>query len=124
MAFEYREFPLSEDDFSRRIDKILRKFLPKMPLSLIYKALRTGKILINHKKVDGKYITCANDILYVENFLFENFQKEVAEKLGIYQSNVSDWENDVSRPEYERLIQLTTLYACTIAELLGVEENC
>ena len=51
-------------------------------------------------------------------------QKDVAEKLGIYQSNVSDWENDVSRPEYERLIQLTTLYACTIAELLGVEENC
>lgn len=51
-------------------------------------------------------------------------QKEVAEKLGIYQSNVSDWENDVSRPEYEKLIQLTTLYGCTIAELLGVEENC
>lgn len=51
-------------------------------------------------------------------------QKEVAEKLGIYQSNVSDWENDVSRPEYEKLIQLTMLYGCTIAELLGVEENC
>ncbi len=51
-------------------------------------------------------------------------QKEVAKKLGIYQSNVSDWENDVSRPEYERLIQLTRLYGCSIAELLGIEEDC
>ncbi len=51
-------------------------------------------------------------------------QNEVAEKLGIYQSNVSDWENDVSRPEYEKLIQLARLYDCSIAELLGVEEEC
>ncbi len=50
-------------------------------------------------------------------------QKEVAERLGIYQSNVSDWENDVSRPEYERLIQLAKLYDCSIAEILGIEED-
>lgn len=50
-------------------------------------------------------------------------QKEVAEKLGIHQSNVSDWENDVSRPEYEKLIQLAKLYSCSILELLGVEED-
>lgn len=51
-------------------------------------------------------------------------QKEVAEKLGIYQSNISDWENDISRPEYERLIQLAALYTCSIVELLGIEEDC
>ena len=50
-------------------------------------------------------------------------QNEVASRLGIYQSNVSDWENDISRPEYEKLIQLATLYGCSIAELLGVEED-
>ncbi len=50
-------------------------------------------------------------------------QKQVADKLGIYQSNVSDWENDVSRPEYEKLIQLTKLYDCSIAEILGIEED-
>ena len=49
-------------------------------------------------------------------------QKEVANSLGIYQSNISDWENDVSRPEYEKLIQLAKLYDCSIADLLGVEE--
>ena len=49
-------------------------------------------------------------------------QKDVAKKLGIYQSNISDWENDVSRPEYENLILLSKIYRCTIAGLLGVEE--
>lgn len=49
-------------------------------------------------------------------------QSDVAKKLGIHQSNVSDWENDVSRPEYEKLIQLAKIYRCSIAELLGVED--
>lgn len=50
-------------------------------------------------------------------------QKQVAEKLGIHQSNVSDWENDVSRPEYEKLIQLSEIYNVSVCELLGVDEN-
>ncbi|MBE7089476.1 MAG: helix-turn-helix transcriptional regulator [Clostridiales bacterium] len=50
-------------------------------------------------------------------------QKEVAKKLGICQSNISDWENDISRPEYEKLIQLAEIYNVTLYQLLGVEEN-
>ncbi len=49
-------------------------------------------------------------------------QKKVAEKLGICQSNISDWENDISRPEYEKLIQLAKLYGVSICDLLGVED--
>ncbi len=49
-------------------------------------------------------------------------QKQVAEKLNIYQSNVSDWENNVSRPEYEKLVELAKLYETTIEDLLGVRE--
>ncbi len=49
-------------------------------------------------------------------------QKQVAEKLNIHQSNVSDWENDVSRPEYEKLIELAKIYEQSIEELLGVQE--
>ena len=75
MALTYREFSLTEDDESRRIDKVLRKFIPKMPLSLIYKALRTKKVLINGKKITGNYITCAGDLLSIEKSLFENFEK-------------------------------------------------
>ena len=50
-------------------------------------------------------------------------QKEVAKSLGVYQSNISDWENDVSRPEYEKLIQLAEIYNVSVSELLGVDEN-
>lgn len=44
-------------------------------------------------------------------------------KLGIRQSNVSDWENDVSRPEYENLIKLSILYEISISDLLGIPEE-
>jgi len=50
-------------------------------------------------------------------------QKEVADYLSIYQSNVSDWEKDVSRPEYENLIKLATLYNVTLEELLGLPDD-
>lgn len=50
-------------------------------------------------------------------------QKQVAELLGIYQSNISDWENDVSRPSYENLIDLAEIYEVSIYDLLGVEEK-
>ena len=50
-------------------------------------------------------------------------QKQVAEKLGIHQSNVSDWENNVSRPDYEKLIELAKIYDVTLYQLLGIEEK-
>ncbi len=48
-------------------------------------------------------------------------QKDVAEKLEICQSNISDWENDRSRPEYENLIKLSLLYKVSLYELLGID---
>ncbi len=50
-------------------------------------------------------------------------QKQVADKLGIRQSNVSDWENDISRPDYEKLIALSELYEVSLYELLGIEHK-
>lgn len=49
-------------------------------------------------------------------------QKDVAKKLNIHQSNISDWENDISRPEYEKLVQLSILYEVSIYDLLDVPE--
>ena len=43
--------------------------------------------------------------------------------MGIRQSNVSDWENDISRPEYEKLVELTKLYGVSVYDLLGVPNN-
>ncbi len=48
-------------------------------------------------------------------------QRQVAERLGIHQSNISDWENDISRPDYEKLIALAELYEVTLYEILGID---
>ncbi len=48
-------------------------------------------------------------------------QKQVAALLGVAQSNISDWENNVSRPEYENLIALAKLYGETLESLLSIE---
>lgn len=50
-------------------------------------------------------------------------QQQVANKMGIRQSNVSDWENDISRPEYEKLVELSKLYGVRVYDLLGVPDN-
>ena len=38
------------NDTMRRLDRILRKALPDLPLSLIHRLLRQGKILVNNKR--------------------------------------------------------------------------
>ncbi len=48
-------------------------------------------------------------------------QKQIADLLKIEQSNISDRENDVSRPEYENLIALAEIYGETLESLLGIE---
>lgn len=67
-------------------------------------------------------------MLFGENF--KNIRKraglsqaQVAKKLGIRQSNVSDWENDVSRPEYEKLIELAKIYDVSLYEILGLDDS-
>lgn len=49
-------------------------------------------------------------------------QMEVANKLHIQQSNISDWEKNISRPCYEYLIELAKIYDVTLYELLGLDE--
>ena len=49
-------------------------------------------------------------------------QKEVAERLGIHQSNISDWENNISRPDYEKLIELAKIYNVTLYQLVGIND--
>ena len=45
-------------------------------------------------------------------------QKQLAEKLGISASNISDWENGISRPEYENLVKLADIFDVTTDEIL------
>ena len=96
MIKENQTFTITENDAKRRIDRILRKFLPALPMSALYSALRLGKIKVNGKKVKPSYIAEKNDILEIVNLAIEdrgikpsaqiNMQIEDTEKKTIFKS--------------------------------------
>ena len=45
-------------------------------------------------------------------------QTQVAKALGVHQSSVSDWENDVSQPDFDKLKALARMYDVSLDELL------
>ena len=48
-------------------------------------------------------------------------QKELAEKIGNSQRNVSNWENGTSEPDCETIIKLAEIFDVTIDQLFGKE---
>ncbi|WP_225969198.1 RluA family pseudouridine synthase [Treponema pedis] len=75
-------FIIAENDEGRRIDRILRKFLAKTPLSRIYSAIRTGKIKINGRKCKPDYITVKGDKLEIRTAFFN---EDNGKKCGFYE---------------------------------------
>lgn len=65
MLKDKRIFTITENDAQRRLDRVLRKLFPALPLSRIYSSLRHGFIKINGKKVKPSYITQKNDTLEI-----------------------------------------------------------
>lgn len=54
---------------------------------------------------------------------FQMTQKELAEKIGNVQRNISNWENGMSEPDCETLVKLTEVFGVTLDELFGRNEN-
>lgn len=70
---DFIDFKTSSNDKDRRFDTLLRKFLPQMPLSLIFKNIRTGFIRLNNKKAKQETKIQLGDIINIEKRLFEKF---------------------------------------------------
>ena len=65
MREENRTFTITENDSERRADRVIRKFLPDLPLSRIYSALRRGNIKINGKKAAPSRLLQKGDLLEI-----------------------------------------------------------
>ena len=65
------------DDGGRRLDRILRKALPDMPLSAIHRLLRKGGVLVDGKAVSANYRVLTGQII------------TLPESLGINLKNIS-----------------------------------
>ena len=66
-----RTLYIKENDAGQRLDKFLTKTLKTLPLSLMYKQIRTKKIKVNRKRTEPKYVLQKGDT--VELFIAEEF---------------------------------------------------
>lgn len=72
---DFKTYDLGPDDLDRRLDKVIRKFLPDHSLSEIYKLIRKGLIKVNTKKTKENYHFLQGDTLQIADFLI-NSSKE------------------------------------------------
>jgi 23S rRNA pseudouridine955/2504/2580 synthase len=50
-----KQFTITENDATQRLDRFLKKLLPNASASLIYKFNRKNKIKVNGKREDNEY---------------------------------------------------------------------
>ena len=62
-------FTASHNDADRRLDKIIRRLLDNIPLSVVYKYLRKGLIKLNGQRAEPDMRVRVNDIIEVAEFL-------------------------------------------------------
>lgn len=59
-------YRLGGDDADRRLDRLLRKLFPDVPLSGLYRAIRTGAVTVNHRRAAPALRTRQGDLLIVD----------------------------------------------------------
>lgn len=60
-----KNFPTGENDVGRRLDAVLRRFLPTVSLSVLQRAIREGDIRIGGKKTTSDYRIAALDVVSI-----------------------------------------------------------
>ena len=58
-----REIVISQNDAGQRLDKFLTKALPSLPVSMLYRAIRTKKIKVNRKRAEPRQMLTVGDVL-------------------------------------------------------------
>lgn len=60
-----REYIINENDAGQRLDKFVLKTVKGMPISLMYKAIRTKKIKVNRKRAEQKQMLNVGDVVHM-----------------------------------------------------------
>lgn len=66
-----RELKIGKNDAGQRLDKFLSKAVKGMPMSMMYKSIRTKKIKVNRKRAEQGMVLCEGDT--VQLFIREEF---------------------------------------------------
>jgi 23S rRNA pseudouridine955/2504/2580 synthase len=67
---------VTKDNFYSRLDRFLRRNLPEVPLSAIYKFIRKGKVYVNGKRVKNQsYKITVGDVVEVRYVDVDKYRK-------------------------------------------------
>jgi 23S rRNA pseudouridine955/2504/2580 synthase len=59
------EHTISADEAGQRVDKLIRRLLPDVPLSGVYKLIRTKRVRVNGKRTQIEYLLQPGDVIEV-----------------------------------------------------------
>ena len=73
-----KEFQIKKNDAGQRLDKFLSKAVKGLPMSLMYKYIRTKKIKVNRARTEQKYMLKEGDIvqLFIKDEFFDSPEKD------------------------------------------------
>ena len=73
-----KEFQIKKNDAGQRLDKFLSKAVKGLPMSLMYKYIRTKKIKVNRARTEQKYMLQEGDIvqLFIKDEFFDSPEKD------------------------------------------------
>lgn len=77
-----KEFTIGKNEAGQRLDKYLKKLLPKAGSSFLYKMLRKKNIVVNGKKADGSEKLSVGDVLNIY-FSDETYAKFASNAAGV-----------------------------------------
>ena len=74
-----RILTVGRNDAGQRLDKFLTKAVKGLPMSMMYKLIRTKKIKVNRKRTDQKYMLCEGDEvqLFIREEFFDSPEKDM-----------------------------------------------
>ena len=81
-----REITVNGHDANQRLDKFITKYMPRLPVGMLYKGLRKNCVRVNGKHVkDGARMLCEGDVLalYFSDEFFETEQTFTASRSDI-----------------------------------------
>jgi 23S rRNA pseudouridine955/2504/2580 synthase len=69
---------VGRNDAGQRLDKFLSKAVKGLPMSMMYKSIRTKKIKVNRKRTEQAYVLCEGDEiqLFIRDEFFDNPEKD------------------------------------------------
>ena len=75
-----RILTVKKNDAGQRLDKFISKAVKGLPMSMMYKLIRTKKIKVNRKRTEQNYILCEGDEiqLFIREEFFDSPEKDTS----------------------------------------------